>query len=159
MSILRDTTINNNLNVSSHLSVDLKIINNDIIYPIITITNTTSTSAIIQVNIVKFNNNLTISGTPEIHWWMSNAKYSYPQVVTPSAVSTTFTLNNGLMLNPFTLSNSAELNTSITDVNHIFKFTINTEYSSAPSTYYFMCSVQGITYTHDTPISLFTSKT
>ena len=141
MSNLRDTTINNNLNISSHLSVDSKIINNDILYPIITIGGNTTTRTI-QVDLRKFNNNTTTNGRPKIHWWISNARWSYPVAI---GSLTSIVVDKGINLEPPTTSpNTAILRTSISDVNSIYKITLNGGASSG--TYYFMCAVQGIVY-------------
>jgi len=138
MSVLKDTKVNNNLDISSWISVDGKIINNDILYPIITVSYADS-NTIIEVKIRKFNNNSPTLGRQKIHWWISNNRWSYP-----FAISGTITINNGLNLNPTTSPATAILRTSLTDSNGIYKITIGSV--TIGGTFYFMCAVQGITY-------------
>jgi len=133
MAILRDTTINNNLNVSSVTTVDGKIINDDIVAPIITVSGDYS-SVVIEVDVRKFNNNLPSHGRTQLHWWISDNPWSYP-VVVAGGLSQTFTTNNGVNLDPYgSLANLAILKTSETDSSHIYTITIgngNLNYASA----------------------------
>lgn len=148
MSNLINTHINNNLNVSSGVMIDNKIINNDIIYPILSTGGNYQNRTII-VNLVKFNNNLTTNGRPKIHWWISTARWSYPTALAYFGDGpATITLNNGTNLDPTTSPNTAVLRTSLADSNHIYKITIGS-FPSSPETLYFMCSVQGIVYSID----------
>ena len=143
MAKLRNTFVNNNLNVTG-LEVDGKIGNDDILRPIITITGSV-TSRVIEVNMSQFiSNSDTLNGRPKLHWWIASTNWNIPIVMTGNK---TFVLNNGLSLDPTTApTNAAILRTSLTDSNHIFKITINTTAIGAPVTYYFICSVQGIAY-------------
>lgn len=142
MAKLKNTFVNNSLTTTG-LGVDGKIGNDSIVRPIITISGTNS-ARVIQVNMSQFiNNSVTQNGRPKLHWWTSTSKWNFPIVI---AESQTFTLNNGVNLDPTTITNTAILRTSLTDNNHIWKFTITNMLTETPITYYFMCSVQGIVY-------------
>jgi hypothetical protein len=150
MAKLRDTHVNNNLMVASGLSVDGKIGNDNILRPIITVSGTAA-SRVIQVDMSKFVSNAdTNNGRPKLHWWTSTSRWLYP-VIWGGGYSPT--LNNGVNLDPTTIGNTAVLRTSLTDSNHIWKMTI-TAGSSSPTTYYFMCSVQGIVYSESFTINI-----
>jgi len=142
MAKLKNTFVNNNLNVTG-LAVDGKIGNDDILRPVINVSGTV-TSRIITVNLNQFiNNSVTLDGRPKLHWWTSTTKWYYPVICSGTQ---TFTLNNGVNLDPLTITNSAILRTSLTDSNHIFEFNISNAHGGGQATYYFMCSVQGIVY-------------
>lgn len=143
MAKLKNTFVNNNLNVTG-LAVDGKIGNDDILRPVINVSGNAA-GRIIQVDMSQFISNAdTSNGRPKIHWWISSTRWSYPTTI--GGTTKTFTLNNGVNLDPLTITNSAILRTSLTDSNHIYKFTITTANSSGATDYYFMCSVQGIVY-------------
>ncbi len=153
MSIFRDININNNLNISSHLSVDSKIINDNIVYPIITISGTLS-DRYINVDLKKFNNNKiqTNSVVPMIKWWISDVRWFYPKVVIAVGTSNpTITVIRGTNISPKTSNNEAILRTSVAHTStHDYKIRIyNNNLSYNIVTWYFMCSVQGITYSQD----------
>jgi hypothetical protein len=148
MSNLRDTYINNNLNVSSGVMIDNKIINNDIIYPIITVGGEES-SRTITVNLRKFNSQLSINGRPKIHWWISSTKWSYPIAI---GGIHNIVVTNGVKLDPTTDVTTATLRTCLADSNSNLVVTVSS--SGASGTYYFMCSVQGIVYSVSFTISI-----
>jgi len=147
------------LNVKENLFVRNNIIQDDILYPSMSVVSSAATASIYikilkndntfsnSVRPVNFNTNYTVSphslmpARPAIHWWISNSDMGQPQVVSGTTVN--IRILKGTMLEPINSTNTAVLRTSLTDATHSFDIRVETNTSAVR---YIMCAIQGKVY-------------
>ena len=132
------------------ININNNIINKDIIKPVISVDNSSTSTPVITVIIEDMNSsssNTRIGSSVRgaIHWYISDSQFGDMLTSNPPFYSST-TVNNGNNVSPSS-PNLTNLNYALTDSSGIFKITLNTNGTTdTTNTYYFHCEINGYLY-------------